>query len=61
MFFNKVFNTAPLICQVCSSSTRVLENPSNSMNHNSEKVISRAENPGNNLEISEKAGHFKGA
>ena len=42
--FNTVLNTASLIYQVCPSSTRVVENPSNSINHNSEKFISRAEN-----------------
>ena len=57
--FNTVPNTAPLIYQVCPSSTRVVENPSNYINHNSEKVISRAENPGKILEISEKARLLK--
>ena len=41
----------------CSSSTRVVENPSNI--HNSKKVISRAGSPENILENSEKARHFK--
>ena len=36
-----------------SSSTRNIENPSNFINHNSEKVISRAVNLKNILEISE--------
>ena len=58
--FKSVLNTAPLIYQVCPSSTRVVENPSNSINNNSEKVISRAENAGKVLKISEKARHFKG-
>ena len=34
---------ALLIYQGCPSSIRVFENPSHSTNHNSEKVISRAE------------------
>ena len=58
--FKTVLNTVPLINQVCLSSTRVIENLSNYINHNSEKVISRAENPGKILEISEKARCFKG-
>ena len=58
--FKTVLNTALLIYQGCPSRIRVLENPSYSINHNSEKVISRAENPGKILEISEKARHFKG-
>ena len=40
---NAVLNTTPLICQIYPSSTRVVENPSNSINRNSEKVIIRAE------------------
>ena len=58
--FSTVPNTAPLIYQVCPSSTRVIENPSNYINHNSEKVISKAENSEKVLEISEKARRFKG-
>ena len=55
-----VLNTALLIYPGCPSSIRVFKNPSHSINHNSEKVISRTENPGKILEISEKARHFKG-
>ena len=58
--FKKVPNMVPLINQVCPNSTRVIENPSSHINRNSEKVISRAENPGKILEISEKARCFKG-
>ena len=58
--FKTVLNKALLIYQGYPSSIRVFENPSHSINHNSEKVISRAENPGKILEISEKARHFKG-
>ena len=62
--FKTVLNTAPLINrrinQVCPSSTRVVENPSNYINHNSEKVISRTENPRKILEISKKAKRSKG-
>ena len=57
--FNTVLDMAPQIYQVCPNSTRVVENSINSINHNSEKVISRAESPGKILEISEKAKHFK--
>ena len=42
-----------------SSSTRFAENPSNSMNHSSEKVISKTGWPEKILEISVKARHFK--
>ena len=58
--FKTVLNTALQIYQGCPSSIRIFENPSHSINHNSEKVISMAENPGKILEISEKAKHFKG-
>ena len=57
--FKTVLNTVPLINQVGLSSTRVIENLSNYINHNSEKVISRVENPGKILEISEKASVSK--
>ena len=58
--FKTVLNTALLIHQGCPSSIRVFENPNHSINHYSEKVISRAKNPGKIVEISEKARHFKG-
>ena len=58
--FKTVLNTALQIYQGCPSSIRIFENPSHSINHNSEKVITMAENPGKILEISEKARHFKG-
>ena len=41
--FKTVLNTALLIYQGCPSSIRDFENPSHSINHNSEKVLSRAE------------------
>ena len=58
--FKTVLNTAQQIYQGCPSSIRIFENSSHSVNHNSEKVISMAKNPGKILEISEKARHFKG-
>ena len=57
--FKTVLNMAPQINQVCPSNARFIENPSNYINHDSGKVISRAENPGKILEFSEKAKRFK--
>ena len=58
--FNADLNTLLLICQVLQSSgIRSTGNPSNFINHNSGKVISRAVNSKNVLEFGEKTRTFK--